>query len=213
MITFGDSWTAGHGVETNTEFKEHGYPNRVIDLLRRSNSWPRWLSDYLKLPFVNLATCGNNNLDILRDLRLFSKEITDQDLVIVMLSTPYRPFEEQNIDCEKDQGLIFQPVKLIQECLDDLGCEYFIVNSFYPTYRDYPDQKNQINTDKFLDIDGCVADMLFLYEAEHDISVWEYNCRKIDMENDLFLEGDYHPNLLGYKIIGSYLYELICQNR
>ena len=45
LLTFGDSWTAGHGVETDIRHKETVQPpegNGFIDKLRKFNSWPRF---------------------------------------------------------------------------------------------------------------------------------------------------------------------------
>ena len=47
------------------------------------------------------------------------------------------------------------------------------------------------------------------YELNNDISVWEHNSRLVWNDEQNFYEGDYHPNLLGYKIIGQYIYESI----
>ena len=44
LITFGDSWTAGHGVETEKEYKENPTPPKFIEKLREQNSFPKWLS-------------------------------------------------------------------------------------------------------------------------------------------------------------------------
>jgi len=41
------------------------------------------------------------------------------------------------------------------------------------------------------------------------MSVWEYGSRSIWNDEKNFYEGDYHPNLEGYKIIGDYIYENI----
>lgn len=41
LITFGDSWTAGHGIETDVKYKEEPFPHMFIQKLRDMNSWPR----------------------------------------------------------------------------------------------------------------------------------------------------------------------------
>jgi len=55
LITFGDSWSAGHGVETDVQYKEVISPNDFIDKLRTSNGWPKHLSNHYDIPFVNLV--------------------------------------------------------------------------------------------------------------------------------------------------------------
>ena len=41
LICFGDSWTAGHGIETDLKYKEVAHPEKFITNLRNQNSWPR----------------------------------------------------------------------------------------------------------------------------------------------------------------------------
>mgnify|MGYP000350511458 CR=1 FL=1 len=69
LITFGDSWTAGHGIETDVKYKEEPFPHMFIQKLRDMNSWPRWVSDKLKCEYVNLGVCGYGNEYILKDLK------------------------------------------------------------------------------------------------------------------------------------------------
>ena len=45
--------------------------------------------------------------------------------------------------------------------------------------------------------------MLRNYEILNDVSVWEYGSRSVwENEENLFI-GDYHPNILGYKLIAE----------
>ena len=39
LICFGDSWTAGHGIENNTEYKKTANAPIFIEKLRNQNSW------------------------------------------------------------------------------------------------------------------------------------------------------------------------------
>ena len=55
LVAFGDSWTAGHGVETNSTYKENATPPEFIQKLREQNSWPRWLSERLGIPYINMV--------------------------------------------------------------------------------------------------------------------------------------------------------------
>ncbi len=45
LITFGDSWTAGHGVEYEKEYKENATPPKFIEKLREQNSFPKRLGN------------------------------------------------------------------------------------------------------------------------------------------------------------------------
>jgi hypothetical protein len=61
----------------------------------------------------------------------------------------------------------------------------------------------------FIEPTKCVSDILKQYEIDNDISVWEYNKRNISPEDKSLWEGNYHPNLTGYKIIANYVYDKI----
>ena len=54
LITFGDSWTAGHGVETEIEYKENPTPPKFIEKLREQNSFPKWLGNLLNISILIL---------------------------------------------------------------------------------------------------------------------------------------------------------------
>ena len=69
LITFGDSWTAGHGIETDVKYKEEPFPHMFIQKLRDMNSWPRYVADKFKCSYVNLGVCGYGNEYILKDLK------------------------------------------------------------------------------------------------------------------------------------------------
>ena len=42
-------------------------------------------------------------------------------------------------------------------------------------------------------------------------NVWEYGSKMVWNDKDNYYEGDYHPNLEGYKIISQYIYNEITQ--
>ena len=72
LLTFGDSWTAGHGVEEDERYRNDGnpqYDKGFVMRLRNSNAWPRWLSDKLGCSFVNSGYCGYNNHEILNEIK------------------------------------------------------------------------------------------------------------------------------------------------
>jgi hypothetical protein len=92
LICFGDSWTAGHGVETDSFYKERASPNNFIIKLREQNSWVKWTAQKLEVPFVNMGVSGYGNEYIFKDI-LHNKEnnhFEEDDIIIVMFSYPYR---------------------------------------------------------------------------------------------------------------------------
>ena len=196
LVTFGDSWTAGHGVETDIQYKEVISPNLFIDYLRLMNGWPRYLANKFDVPFINLAFCNKSNNEIYEDIVKWKHLLNKDDLIIVMLSYPYR----------KNGNPLIDVSNIINE-LD--GFDYFILNSFFPTFShlEYSDYQH-LNLTKFLNIDGCVSDGLVKWEMENKQSCWEYGARKVD-KRDTFLGGDYHPNTIGYKLIANDIYAKI----
>ena len=200
LITFGDSWTAGHGVETDVKYKEEPFPHMFIQKLRMMNSWPRYVADKLKCEYVNLGVCGYGNEYILKDLKeTIEKEfISKDDVVIIMLSYPYR-YKKNPYDL----------VKFFWEMEKTLtNYKHLYFNSFFPTFKE--EDFDTVNLpETFINPNGCVSDVLKQYEIDNDVSIWEYGSRSVWNDEKNFWEGDYHPNSLGYKIIGDYIYEQI----
>jgi hypothetical protein len=201
LICFGDSWTAGHGVESDEKYKEDAHPNLFIQKLREQNSWPKWLSFKLNAPFINNGVCGYGNEYILKDLKeCFEKKyINSEDVVIVMFSYPYRYKT-------KDTHNVVEIFLEMEELL--VNNEHYYFNSFYPSFKE-----EDVDIEKlpsyFINPSGCVSDILREYEINNDVGVWEYGSRSVWNDEKNFYEGDYHPNLLGYKIIGDYIYDEI----
>lgn len=205
LITYGDSWTAGHGVETDTKYR--GDPckdNRFVTELRKSNSWPRWLADLYDVPFVNISVCGNNHVKMANDIEDTAQYLEKDDLVIVMLSYLYRLPPKQFYSKK-----YFEPILKMQDVLQSSNTKnYYFVNSFYPTFVDFPDKIKEFDTSKFLNIDSTVGQYLSKYEKQNNVSIWEYGNRSLEDDPD-FEWGGWHPNLLGYKVIAEYIYKLI----
>ena len=63
--------------------------------------------------------------------------------------------------------------------------------------------------DYFINPNGTIADMLRNYEILNDVSVWEYNSRSVWKNEENLWWGDYHPNLLGYKLIAEEIFQEI----
>jgi len=200
LITFGDSWTEGHGVEEDEKYKENVLPPTFIKKLRMLNSWPRYVADKLKCEFVNMGVCGYGNEYIFKDLKetIENGFISKDDVVIIMLSYPYR-YKKTSYDL----------VKFFWEMDKTLtNYKHLYFNSFFPTFKEEKFDTSNL-PDTFINPNGCVSDMLKEYEIKNDISVWEYGSRSVWNDEKNFWEGDYHPNSLGYKIIGEYIFEQI----
>lgn len=198
LITFGDSWTSGHGVETDITYKEVANPDYFIEQLRRSNGWPRFLAEKYSIPFVNMGITGGDNVDILNCINENKRFITNTDLVVVMLSYPYRHLTKGDIPLGN----------VMSDLLNTLdGLDYYIFNSFFPTFKEEPYLKNELDLSKFLKIDDTALDILVEYEKQNQISVWEYNFRNIfQNDNNATITGDYHPNNLGYRIVADWIF-------
>jgi hypothetical protein len=201
LIAFGDSWTAGHGIESDVKYKEDPFPNMFTQKLRDMNSWPRWVAEKLDRLYVNLGVCGYGNEYILKDIMAVKNDglFNQDDIIIVMLSYPYRYKT-------KDIHDVTEIYHMIEKELE--GYTHFYFNSFYPSFRE-----EDFDTSKlpkyFINPNGCVADVLKLQEEEYDISVWEYGSRRVWNDEKNYWEGDYHPNIYGYKLIGDYIYNKI----
>jgi len=201
IICFGDSWTAGHGVEIDISYKEIPNPPHFIKILREQNSWPRWTAEKLGCVYVNKGVCGDGNKYIYNNVvdLLQNGYIDKDDIIIIMFSWPYRYMRH-------DSETIIDIYNMLEKELIDI--KHFYFNSFYPSFKDYEFDITQLPK-YFINPNGCVADILRDYEIKNDVSVWEYGSRSIWNDEKKFYEGDYHPNLEGYKIIGNYIYENI----
>ena len=188
LVCFGDSWTAGHGVEDDIRYKEDPGTNNFIVNFRNANSWPRWLSDKLNCPFVNMGGCGHGIFDLIHYVNesVELEMLTKEDIIIVQFTYPhrYRDKKPENnpIEVYKQLETLLRPYK------------HFYFNGFYPLFKDELNIPNTL-PDYFINPDGTLADFLKSYEIEHDEGVWEYGSRSIWNDEQNFWEGDYHPNL------------------
>ena len=203
LICFGDSWTAGHGIEEDVQYKEIPFPNMFIQKLRVMNSWPRWVAEKLECLYINLGVCGFGNEFILNEIKSVKKDghFKKDDIIIVMLSYPYRY-----------TGDTYNVIEIYEQMEQELnGLNHFYFNSFFPTFKEEHYDTSKL-PDYFINPDGCVSDILREYEINNDIGVWEYGCRSVWNDEKNFYEGDYHPNLVGYKIIANYIYNEISKH-
>jgi hypothetical protein len=200
LICFGDSWTAGHGIETDSKYKEVAYPEKFITNLRNQNSWPRWVAQKLGCLYVNCGVCGYGNEYILKEVEesFNSGFIEPNDIIIVMFSYPYR----YTADTYNVVEIYTKLESILQNHI------HFYFNSFYPTFLNEDFDVGQLPK-YFINPQECLSDVLNFYEKSNDISVWEYNSRKVWDDKENMFKGDYHPNELGYRIIGDYIYHKI----
>ena len=201
LICFGDSWTAGHGVETNKIYKEEPFPNMFTQKLREQNSWPRYVANELNCTYVNLGVCGFGNDFIYKEIEVCIKDglIEPDDVIIVMLSYPYR---YKKYDTSTVPELFWKMEELL------LNHKHFYFNSFFPTFQE-EDFDIKTLPISFINPSGTVSEILKNYEIGNDVSVWEYESRSVWNDEKNYWEGDYHPNAFGYKIIAEYVYEQI----
>ena len=198
LICFGDSWTAGHGVETDNIYKEEPFPNMFTQKLREQNSWPRYVANYLNCAYVNLGICGFGNDFIFREMETCIRDglVVSDDLIIIMLSYPYR---YQKYDEMSVVELFWKMEELLK------NYKHFFFNSFFPTFQ-FEDYDIKKLPKSFINPENTTSEILKKYEIENDVSVWEYNSRSVWNDEKNYWEGDYHPNLTGYKLIAEYIY-------
>lgn len=90
LYTFGDSWTAGQGCNIIVENSLTDENERKE--YRNSMSWPKYLSEQLKVEFTNLSKTGSSNKEIFDTIieTIKSNIISDNDLVVIMWSSSLR---------------------------------------------------------------------------------------------------------------------------
>lgn len=207
LIAFGDSWTHGHGVEEDIKYKEVSSPDPFTFNLRMNNSWVRWLANKFDVPFVNLGLCGISNFNITNNISQFKQFLQKDDCIIVMWSFPYR-----HLQFEESRSLDLKTILLKAQHLLE-GFEHYNFNSFYPTFKEEPYLLDSVDVSKWICPTITPADILSQYEQENDISVWEYGSRKVYHHLPNFNIGDYHPNLLGYKVIANWMYNELSNHK
>ena len=196
LVCFGDSWTAGHGVETELEYKENPKPPTFIEKLREQNSFPKWLGNLLNFSYINLGVCGIGNEYIFKSVKANLKYITKDDLIIIVFSYPHR-YQKYNE---------YTPEELFSKFEDLLdGYKRFYFNGFYP----FIENENFNFPKHYINPLGTLSYQLQVEEMVNKKSVWEYESKMVWNDTKNYYEGDYHPNLEGYKLIGEYIYKEI----
>lgn len=89
IVSYGDSWTIGEGCDREVEIRLSDHEKFIY---QKENSWVRFLSDRLNIPYSNRAISGNSNNKIFNkiidDVR--NGETTKYDLVTIMWSSSLR---------------------------------------------------------------------------------------------------------------------------
>jgi hypothetical protein len=198
LICFGDSWTAGFGIEENKskyKFKILDIANGFYEKLRINNCWPRWLSNEFDCAFVTFARSGQNNREIFNDIKnlVLSNVLKGDDIIIVMLSYPYRGKTNPISDFEDMEELLNPYI-------------HFYFNGFYPMFKN--ETYNNI-PNYFIDPESTMLEMLINYEKKNPETkpIWEYD-RKIEWNSEIINRDIiYHPNMFGYKLIAKHIYK------
>jgi lysophospholipase L1-like esterase len=198
LVCFGDSWTAGHGVETDYAYKKIGGGNYVIDNWRLQNSWPRWVADKLNIEYINMGICGVGNNYILnnplKDVVFNGNYLKEDDIIIVMFSYPYRNATNPINDYVEYEKML-------------KNYKHFYFNSFYPMFKD--EIEIDLNLKNFIEPNNTMLDELHRYQKETGINPWNYNIN-IESFDDMQIQlGEYHPNINGYKKIAEIIYNKI----
>ena len=136
LHTYGDSWTAGEGVDRTIEDTLIG---EELDKFRNKNSWVKLLSEKLNIPHINNGICGNSNNKIfnklVEDIQL--NNILKDDLVIIMWSSSLRdvvPFLPNN---EWVTWSIKYMIETPDAITDSYKSENKIYNSFLSSYKNF----------------------------------------------------------------------------
>lgn len=199
LICFGDSWTAGNGIEEEEKYGSQllKIANGFYEKLRIHNCWPRWLANKMECLYVTFAMEGRSNPEILQDIETVLKDnvIKSDDLLIVMLTYPYRRDDD--------------PIKTFEKIENKLKpYNHFYFNAFHPmfkecTYENIPDC--------FIEPNHSMMDLLLDYELNNPETepLWEFGKKRHWCEERNKFEGGGHPNLKGYKLIADYIFDKI----
>ena len=198
LICFGDSWTGGHGIETNPKYQRIAGSDYIINHWRSQNSWPRWVANKLDIEFINMGECGIGNNHILnnslKDVVFNSDYLTPDDIIIVMFSYPYRNATSPIEDYRGFEDML-------------KNYKHFYFNSFYPMFKD--EENVDLDLTNFIEPENTMLDELLKYQNETGINPWNYNINIDTFNNSRLRLGEYHPNINGYRKIADIIYEKI----
>ena len=210
LITIGDSWTNGSYVDDliKYRFKMSKDCPEFIRELRKCNGWPSRTSTLLNIPYVNLGSDGAGIHEYVSIIKKSENFFSEDDIIIIMLTTPYRRSNPDDI---------FKVVDMLE------GRDFYLINSFYNWYDDLntKDQEKINLSGRYLNYKKTATEILVEYEEKNNIGVWEFGFRNERILNSSIYKdnpdwfqsgagaitaGHYHPNYLGYTIIGDWVY-------
>ena len=124
------------------------------------------------------------------------KFINKEDIIVIVFSYPHR-YQKYNQ---------YTPEELFKKFETLLyGYKKFYFNGFYPFI-----ENDNFNFPKYyINPKGTLSYQLQVEEMVNNKSVWEYGSKMVWNDEDNYYEGDYHPNLQGYELIGEYIYKEI----
>ena len=139
--------------------------------------------------------CGIGNEYIYKAVENNLKFINQKDIIVIVFTYPYR-YQKHN---KYTPDELF---KKFENLLKDYKRFYF--NAFFPFLENTKELPVH-----YINPKGTLAYQLELSEVLDKKSVWEYDSKMVWNDEENFYEGDYHPNLNGYKIISEYIYQEI----
>ena len=228
LITIGDSWTAGHGVYTDEQYKQYtnngGHLTGLrLDLQQESfsGSYPSQLASLLNYDLINLGIAGcSNSASAKRLLNHFDNNYKNKYkkvIVIWMLTDPNRiSFYSDN--CIKSWSYDHAPIsnayfKDVWKGFSDgwLETAFYLktvynfcqVNGYLFFYgTGWTVIENKVHTVN-INIDQCNLNNMLLID-KFETMLQENNTNK-----DLFSPICQHPNKKGYKLIAEKIFSVI----
>ena len=194
LITFGCSFTFGHGLEDC--FNPPVYPGKEPSKF----AWPSLLADDLNLSLINTSRCGSSNLEIL--CKILEFDFLENDLIIIMWSFPDRDLLFQNgtsstISAWDDEKKLWFKLHTIE----DMGVRSWLYIHHAQTYLT---QKNK----KFYNI---FANYQKLKDHKKDFLKVNYLPYDMSKKVDHALDNS-HPGPITHRILADRLKELIYAN-
>jgi lysophospholipase L1-like esterase len=204
IITFGDSWAAGHGLGIGEK------------------NFTDFLSLYLNCDYKNFAQRGASLGHILHDFTKEIKDITKDDLIVIITPPDVRWYTESS---GRNFSTIFIGDKNYKSFVRDKSKYWFKYHHslfIYTMYSICKDIKcNFILAHNYGSLDiiypfyNLIQDEIFLNKSKSLTSLLggrdynNYNLRHDgppgSLKGENFIDGDTHPNEKGHKIIADLL--------
>ena len=229
LFCIGDSWTHGHGVETDSKYAQIGtglnhFKNRSLTFERMMNGWPRFLSDHLGgISYINYGICGHTNFHQFEILEKEWDYINNDDIVAIMLTGVMRDNlstvgqEQVNKMADRIGGypLSHQLLRYFGDGLRKRGIKFVVCNAFNsPLVYEDPSHVPPLVKGDWDDLKKWKEFYKPKSTMMEELAVMELKINKPLFEYDKFFTDDphvfpHHPNRNGYKIISDILYNHI----